>query len=133
MNFLIGIMNLLGLEKSTEDLFAKAPDWLRPIMGTLYEIIDSIVIPILIITATVGIIYSIVLGVNYARAETSDQKEEAKKRIINVVVGALLMIVLMLLLYLFIKNAPTIFQWVKDESGLTGGSTAKLISNLFIR
>ena len=59
--------------------------------------------------------YAIVLGVNYAKAETSDQKEEAKKRIINVVVGAVLMVVLMLALFLFIKYAPNIFGWVSGN------------------
>lgn len=127
MNFLMGIVNLLSA-KSPEELFGGAPTWLQPIMITMYNIINSLVVPIIIMVAVIGIIYSIVLGVNYARAETSDQKEEAKKRIINVVVGALLMIVLMLLLWLFINNASDIFDWVVDPE-----TTTRLVPNLFIR
>lgn len=129
MNFLMGIMQLLGLDPG--DKFKNAPAWLKGILDTCYSIITDLIVPILIITATVGIIYSIVLGVNYARAETSDQKEEAKKRIINVVVGALLMIVLMMLLWLFITNADVIFKWTENPDSKS--NTAKLISNLFIR
>ncbi len=115
MNFLIGIMNLLGEGGRFDGYVDKgAPKWLVEILNPIYNIINAIVVPILICVAIVGIIYSIVLGVNYARAETSDQKEEAKKRIINVVVGALLMIVLMLLLWLFIANADIIFGWVES-------------------
>ena len=130
MNFLMGITNLLGAIDFSK--YEGIAPWLASILQTVYNIINAIVVPVLVIVATVGIIYSIVLGVNYARAETSDQKEEAKKRIINVVVGALLMIILMLLLWLFINKAPDIFQWVEDTTK-TNGSTSKLISNLFIR
>ena len=112
-NLMLKFVNLLG-----DPDFSGAPEWLRGILEKVYEIINSLIVPILIIIATVGIVYSIVLGVNYAKAETSDQKEEAKKRIINVVVGCLLMIVLMLLLYLFIANANAIFGWAKEEAGI---------------
>ncbi len=120
MNFLIGIMNLLGDGGRFDGYVDKgAPQWLVNILNVAYSIINAIVVPVLILVAVVGIIYSIVLGVNYARAETSDQKEEAKKRIINVVVGALLMIVLMLLLWLFVANADTIFGWVQSYGNQT--------------
>ncbi|MBQ4558060.1 MAG: hypothetical protein IJA61_01635 [Clostridia bacterium] len=98
--------------------FSGAPDGIKEIMVKIYEVIESIVVPVIILVATVGIIYAIVLGVNYAKAETSDAKEEAKKRIINVVVGAVLIIVLVLLMYLFISNADAIFGWAAQEGGI---------------
>ena len=122
MNFLMGMMNLLGASEKAMKMFEGAPGWLKTILAEVYDLINSLIVPILIIVATVGIIYSIVLGVNYAKAETSDQKEEAKKRIINVVVGVLLMIVLMMLLWLFINNAATIFGWTETLKDPTQGT-----------
>ncbi len=122
MSTLLGFMkNIIGNPFNNPSVTVPAGmEWLKNILSSIYDVINGIIVPILIIVATVGIVYAIVLGVNYAKAETSDQKEEAKKRIINVVVGALLMIVLMLLLYLFIQYAPQIFGWVgKGVQGST--------------
>ena len=88
------------------------PKWIENVSGTIKEVVNFIVWPVITIVATVGVIYAIVLGVNYAKAESSEDRENAKKRIINVVVGALLMIVLMLALYLFAAYSKQIFAWV---------------------
>ena len=124
---LLNFFNLLGA--TAEELFANAPGGIKEIMIAVHGVINSIIVPVIILVATVAIVYAIVLGVNYAKAETSDAKEEAKKRIINMVVGALLMIVLILLLYLFINNAGNIFKWVDETAGNPTGA----IRNLFVR
>ena len=111
-----------GLEKSGLD----------NIVNTIVGIINSIVAPVLIIVATVGIIYAIVLGVNYARAETTEDKENAKKRVINVVVAMVIMVVLMLLLWLFAANATTIVGWIQGF-GAGGSSTSGAVRALFVR
>ncbi len=116
MNTLLNFVNLLGASYT----FNTGQEWLDSMLTTIRDIIETIVVPVIVIVATVGLIYAIVLGVNYAKAETTDQKEEAKKRIINVVVGALLMIVLMLLLYLFIANADKIFGFAQNPNGTQG-------------
>ena len=121
-NLLLKFMNLLGSNQQTSDASKTGIGWLDNIIDPLKGIINAIIVPLLIIVATVGIIYAIVLGVNYAKAESSDQKEEAKKRIINVVVGAVLMIVLMLLLYLFINNAHTIVGWISETAKPAGSN-----------
>ena len=64
----------------------------------------------------VWIIYVINLGVNYARAETSDKKDEAKKRIINAVVGLAITIVLLFLLYIVIEHMEDIVGWIQRGS-----------------
>ncbi len=58
------------------------------------NLVDTILTPMLFLIATAGIIYAVILGVNYAKAETSDKKDEAKKRIINAIVGIVIMVVL---------------------------------------
>ncbi len=98
-------------------------EWIQNISASIQSIVNVIVWPVITIVATIGVVYAIVLGVNYAKAESSDDRENAKKRIINVVVGALLMIVLMIALYLFARYSEQIFAWV---SGF-GGSTSRLL------
>ncbi len=98
-------------------LFAKAMNMLlrAPVEGEkdlkefnwVYDIkdaINSILWPILIVVAAAGTIYAIVLGVNMARADSTEKREEAKKRVINVIIGMIIIIALILLLQLFINN-----------------------------
>ena len=95
----------------------KDSDWsfLNPVL----DVLASALIPILIIVGTAGMIYAIVLGVKLARAETTDARDEAKKRLINAVIALVVMIALILLLQLFTDN---IAKWIgnvaeSDDSG----------------
>lgn len=79
--------------------------WLQPIINVLNEVLW----PILILVGTAGMIYAVVLGVQLAKAETSDAREEAKKRIINAIIALVCIIALILLLQIFITYAP---EWI---------------------
>ena len=85
-------------------------EWLNPIL----EVLGAALVPILILVATAGMIYSVVLGVKLARAETTDQRDEAKKRLINAVIALVVIIALILLLHLFVSNIGT---WLGDVTG----------------
>ena len=97
-------------------------DW--QFLNPIIEVLASALVPILIIVGTAGMIYAIVLGVKLARAETTDARDEAKKRLINAVIALVVMIALILLLQLFTDN---IAKWIGgvagDESGESGGGT----------
>ncbi len=110
----------------------KDSDWsfLNPIL----EVLASVLVPILIIVGTAGMIYAIVLGVKLARAESTDARDEAKKRLINAVIALVVMIALILLLQLFTDN---IAKWIGDiadypqdneGSGGQGGTTTIVTS-----
>lgn len=80
----------------------------------IYDIKDAInqvMWPILIVVAAAGTIYAIVLGVNMARADSTEKREEAKKRVINVLIGMVIIVGLILLLQLFINVIPT---WIGE-------------------
>ena len=62
----------------------------------IYSGITTILVPILAIVAAAGIIWAIVLGVNMARADSTDKREEAKKRLIGLVVGIVILVVLII-------------------------------------
>ena len=92
---------------------------------TLCNALESLLTPILIIVATAGLIYAVVLGVNLARADSADKQQEAKKRMIYAIVGLVSIIVLILLLKLFVANVDTILgihTTVGDSGAGAGGS-----------
>jgi len=83
----------------------KGYQWLYPVL----TFIDSAFVPIIIVVAAVGGIWCIFLGVNLARAESADKADEAKKRLINVVIALVASILLIFLLSLFVSQIPAIF------------------------
>lgn len=88
--------------------------WMAQTFAIVWKVIDDILWPAFAIIATLGIVYAIVLGVNYAKAETSDKKEEAKKRIINAVVGVVVMLALIVILKVFVSNIAGVRDWADN-------------------
>ncbi len=57
------------------------------LVDTVIDIM-AIAMPIIFSIVTVlGVAYSVVLGVNYAKAEDSEKREEAKKRLTGAIIG----------------------------------------------
>ena len=79
---------------------ANLPSWLK----ALIDAISNFINPILILVATAGIIYAIVVGVKFARAEDKGQRDEAKQKLITVIIGIVVTAVLIAL-----------FMWLKDS------------------
>ena len=77
----------------------------------LVNVVDIILLPLMILVLTAGSIYAVVLGVNFARAESTDKREEAKKRMINAIIGVVSIFVLILLLNLVIFYMPAILGY----------------------
>lgn len=109
MNLMMGFMNALlktykygdkeGLTREQYLTEAGFP-WLEKLLGA----IESIVGPILIVVGAIGVIYAIYLGVMLAKAENAEKREEAKKRIINVLIAIAITAVLIFIMYLFSAN-----------------------------
>ncbi len=87
-------------------------DWVDQITGA----ISAVLWPLLAVVAAAGTIYAIVLGVNMARADSTEKREEAKKRVINVLVAMVIIVGIILLLQLFIKTILPAFGI--SESGI---------------
>lgn len=92
--------------------------WLDGLLSALEKIVG----PILILVAAVGVIYAIYLGVLLAKAENAEKREEAKKRIINVVIAIAITAVLIFLMYLFSSNVDW-FVKLSETGDTTGGTT----------
>ena len=74
---------------------AELPAW----ANTLITAIKSIIGPILILAATAGIIYAVVVGIRFVKAEDKSQRDEAKQKLITVIVGIVVTLVLIALFY----------------------------------
>ena len=94
----------------------KMPKWVANVLAPILKVLDSLLLPVIIVLGTAGMIYGIVLGVQFAKAETADKREEAKKRMINAIIGIVIMLILLILMKVFTANAYDIFGWVIDTS-----------------
>lgn len=90
MNALIALNSFLASDDIPIDY-----SWVKPLVTA----IKGVLAPILIIVAAAGSIYAIVLGVNMARAESTDKREEAKKRLVGVIIGVVAMVALILFFF----------------------------------
>lgn len=89
--------------------------WYKNIVWPIANALNIALGPILILLGSAGAIYAIVLGVNLSRAESADKREEAKKRLINFVVGIVAAIILLVLLKLLVNNINSIIEWIKPD------------------
>ena len=78
-NLMLKICNLLAI-----NVYAVA--------RKVQEILNFYVGPFLVAIGACGAVYMVVMGVQYAKAETADKRAEVKKRIINALIGVLLII-----------------------------------------
>jgi len=69
--------------------------WLDQLINAVYRIIN----PILIVVAVAGIVYAIVVGVRFVKADNKEQREEAKQKLISVIIGIVVTFVLIALFY----------------------------------
>ena len=120
MSALFSFGKLLAHQFPTESDYA----FLNPILSTM----EAILVPIMILVATAGMIYAVVLGVNLARADSTDKREEAKKRLINAIVGLVVIVALILVLQLIVRYLPV---WIGDET--TPSPVISYVQALFIR
>lgn len=84
-------------------------------MMKIVDIIDAFLLPIILILGTAGTIFVIVLGVQFSKAESADKREEAKKRMINAIIGVVVTLLLLILVKLFTANAPDIVEWINKQ------------------
>lgn len=88
---------------------------LSTIASKIFDYAAIILIPVMIVVGVAGIFYSIYLGVNLAKADSADKRQEAKSRMINAIIGFVAIFVLILLMYLFCDNVDTLFGWTREQ------------------
>lgn len=101
-----GLQNLFGWLIKVPSYITDKPNYKW--MGGLVDGLNFALLPILILVFAGLIFYSILLGVNLARAETTEKREEAKKRLIWCIIGVVSIFVLMLIMVLVMNNIGAI-------------------------
>ncbi len=101
--------------------FSMLGDWESDLASTDYEFLipvfknlERFLVPLLIAVATAGMIYAVYLGVNLIRADETNKREEAKKRLIWAIIGIVVMIAGIALLYILRNNIGTIMGIVQN-------------------
>lgn len=111
-------MSLIGLSSLaailTEDLKAALTEQKMDFLIPVLSLIDSFMLPLIIVVLSAGTIYAVILGVNMARADSSEARDAAKKRLINVIVGFAVIIVLLLVIYALAANIDDILGLAQD-------------------
>lgn len=95
-NLLAKIAMLAAGETTSEDPYK----FVKQITGAIGQALFYVIL----VAASLGTIYAVFLGIQMARANNAEKREEAKKRIIYCVVGIGVAVVLIILLKLFVNN-----------------------------
>ena len=100
-NFIFKCFSFLGdvINNNETSSLSKSED--HGAVSPIYDFLDTFG-PLLIgMLLGVGVLYCVVLGVQYARAEKGDERDVAKKKAINAGVSFAVIIILVVLLYAF--------------------------------
>ena len=117
----LGITNenndqIMGDVKDMPSISSERTTKVGRILDVIRKMLNEIMLPFLITVAAAGTIYGIWLGVQYSKSE-GDARGEAKKRIINFLIGFISIIVLLVLLELFVKYGEGVVDWVDTALG----------------
>lgn len=118
MNFLALLSRFLLVDTSKVESNLKdgKGGWAKDVVVPLVGILDALLIPIIIIVGMAGAIYAIVIGVQYSKAEGSEKRDEAKKKLINGLIGVVVALIILIAMKLFMNNVPEISKWINDSA-----------------
>ena len=83
------------------------------VVAPVVSLLNSLVGPLLAIVGAVGVLYCVILGVKYAKAEEPQEREKAKGALKNAIIGFVLIFVLILVLNLLM---PVMIKWVNANA-----------------
>ena len=96
------------------------------IANPIVSLINSLLTPLLAIVGAAGMIYCVILGVKYAKAEEPQDREKAKNSLKNAIIGFVLIFVLIFALHIMM---PKMIEWTNSTAGTTIIPTAKPAGN----
>lgn len=86
------------------------------VSGGVVSLIEMAAGPALAIVGALGVIYCILLGVKFAKAEEPQDREKAKGALKNAIIGFVLIFVL---IFVLMKGLPAMTNWLNANSGGT--------------
>lgn len=91
--------------------------WINNVVEPVILMIDQLMIPLMIMLGVFGVIYGITLGVLYSRAESTEKRDEYKKRLINGGIGIIITLIIMIVLRIVRTQSSTIANWIDTMAG----------------
>lgn len=85
----------------------------------LFKYLGPILYAILAVVGAAGVIYSVVLGVNLAKAEDQSKRDEAKKRLITTIIAVAVTVVLIIF---FNELLPLIVGAIAKPDNIPGAN-----------
>lgn len=73
-------------------------------LNFLLKAVIGFINPVLIVASVAGIFYAIVVGIKFMKADDKSAREEAKQKLISVIIGIVVTIVLIILFYFLAFN-----------------------------
>lgn len=67
--------------------------------GPIYDFLDAFGPALIALLSAVAVIYCVVLGVQYAKAEKGEERDAAKKKAVNAAISFFVIIILVVMLY----------------------------------
>ncbi len=75
-----------------------------------YISVVNVVMPVLIaMVVSFGLVYGIIIGVQFAKAEETDDRNKAKERLVNLVIGVVVAAVIISVVYVILGS-----NWIHD-------------------
>lgn len=95
------------------------------------EICDFITNPAFLgVIAAAGIVYAVILCVNFSKADSADKRKDALKRLYSAIFGLVIILLIIILMKIYVNNATNIASWINSiffeqttTSGAGGGET----------
>lgn len=94
-------------------VLADSANPLEQVAEPVIQILNWTVWPILSILGAVGIIYGIVIGVRMAKADSAQEREEAKKKLITACIGVALIFVIMVVFPILMS---ALGEWARQQN-----------------
>lgn len=77
-------------------------------LNTLLNALTSVVGPILVAASIAGVIYAVWVGIKFAKADSKEERQEAKQKLIYVIVAIVVTLLLVAIFYWFANNVNSI-------------------------
>jgi len=88
-----------------------SPDF-EKVTQPVVDLIDSLLVPAIALVGALGMVYCVILGAKFAKAEEPQEREKAKSHLKNAIIGFVLIFVLMVVLKGSIKPLT---QWATGK------------------
>ena len=134
MNFLNSMLNVATWGDVVEQYLSNDAQWRW--LSQLLTAMSTVLWVLLILVGAAGSIYAIYVGVKMARADSQEQRDENKKRLINIIISIVVVIVLILFFNTFlpmILDAFGVFENMGNVSEEGNVSEGTAILNFLIK